>query len=101
MDRLTMEIAAGKIPDLFYTAILPINRYAGKGILEDLWPYIEKDAELGGRGGLFCRGPKSGRYGEPDSKQGAAVHRREQVGHALPTLLKIFLIENVTGTIKE
>ena len=50
--RLSTEIAAGKVPDLFCTADLPVRSYARQGLLEDLWPYIDADAELGGREAL-------------------------------------------------
>ena len=46
---------AGNVPDILNTAQLPIRQYAAKGLLEDLWPYIENDAEIGGRAGLMER----------------------------------------------
>lgn len=53
--RLLAEIIAGKGPDIIdmgYTAdasttLLPYQRMAQAGYLEDLWPYIENDTELG------------------------------------------------------
>ncbi|MBD5162756.1 MAG: extracellular solute-binding protein [Oscillibacter sp.] len=53
--RLLAEIMAGKGPDIIdmgYTAdasttLLPYQRMAQAGYLEDLWPYIENDTELG------------------------------------------------------
>lgn len=53
LTKLNTEIAAGNVPDLFYTQNLPISRYAAKGILEDLWPLIEADTEIGGRQALM------------------------------------------------
>jgi beta-lactamase regulating signal transducer with metallopeptidase domain/ABC-type glycerol-3-phosphate transport system substrate-binding protein len=50
--RLSTEIAAGNVPDLFCTADLPVRTYARLGLLEDLWPYIDADTELGGRDAL-------------------------------------------------
>lgn len=44
---LTTEITAGKIPDILNTAGLPMSQYAAKGLLEDLWPYIDNDPEIG------------------------------------------------------
>ena len=42
--KLNTEIIAGHIPDIFVlSSNMPINQYAGKGVLEDLTPYIEKD----------------------------------------------------------
>ncbi|MDE7245101.1 MAG: extracellular solute-binding protein [Oscillospiraceae bacterium] len=53
LTKLNTEIAAGHVPDIFYTDDLPMNRYAAKGILEDLWPYIEADTGIGGRQALM------------------------------------------------
>lgn len=50
--RLNAEIVSGKAPDLFCTKDLPVQTYAARGLLEDLWPYIEGDDELGGREAL-------------------------------------------------
>ncbi len=50
--KLTTEILAGNVPDLFYSTDLPLDRFAAKGVLEDLWPWIEQDTELGGREAL-------------------------------------------------
>lgn len=47
--KLTTEILSGKVPDIFSTNGLPIDRYGAKELLEDLWPFIENDTELGGR----------------------------------------------------
>ena len=47
ITKLNTEIISGKIPDLIYTANLPIGQYASQGVLEDLLPYIEKDPQLG------------------------------------------------------
>lgn len=58
-ERLMTELAAGNVPDILdlgYTngtaAMLPYQQLAQKGYLEDLWPYIESDPELG-REGVF------------------------------------------------
>ena len=48
LTKLNTEIISGQIPDIFYTANMPITQYAGQGILEDLRPYIDKDSELSG-----------------------------------------------------
>lgn len=47
ITKLNTEIMAGQVPDLIQTSSLPVSRYAGKGLLEDLWPYIDKDPDLG------------------------------------------------------
>lgn len=56
-DRLMTEIMAGNCPDILdlgsplgYKNQLPYQHLAEKGYLEDLWPYIEKDPELGRNG---------------------------------------------------
>ena len=53
LTKLNTEIIAGKVPDILDTSGLPIHQYGGKGLLEDLWPYIEADEELGGRDGVM------------------------------------------------
>lgn len=50
--RLTTDILSGNVPDMIATDNLPIYQYSGKGLLEDLWPYIDADEELGGRAGV-------------------------------------------------
>ena len=46
LTRLNAEVASGRAPDLWGSS-LPISAYARKGYLEDLWPWIESDPELG------------------------------------------------------
>lgn len=55
MQKLNTEILAGKVPDIISTSSLPIRQYGAKGILEDLWPFIESDKDIGGRAGLMDR----------------------------------------------
>lgn len=55
LDRLTTEILAGKIPDIIELQQMPYQQLAQKGYLEDLWPYIEGDPELGR--GAVMEGP--------------------------------------------
>lgn len=52
LTALNAQIVSGSAPDLFCTRELPIRAYADQGLLEDLWPYIDADTELGGRGAL-------------------------------------------------
>lgn len=56
-DLLITEILAGNIPDIFDLGdglpggdCLPYPLLVQKGYLEDLWPYIEKDPDLGREG---------------------------------------------------
>lgn len=38
------EVLAGKIPDLIVgNMMLPIRQYAARGMLENLWPYLDAD----------------------------------------------------------
>ena len=47
--KLNTEIIAGNVPDLL-DASMDIRQYAGKGLLEDLWPYIDSDPDIGREG---------------------------------------------------
>lgn len=46
LTKLNTEILAGKVPDLFANGLMmPMRQYAAKGLLEDLWTYIDADPE--------------------------------------------------------
>lgn len=45
-QRATTEILAGNIPDIMDDT-LPLALYGEKGLLADLWPYIDADPDLG------------------------------------------------------
>ena len=45
IDKLALEIIAGKIPDIMVVHGLPYRQYVKKGLLEDLYPYIDADPE--------------------------------------------------------
>lgn len=47
LTRLNLDMAAGNGPDILDMGSLPIRQYGAKGLLEDLWPYIEKDSDIG------------------------------------------------------
>lgn len=47
LTKLNTEIAAGNVPDILNVSGLPVQQYGAKGLLEDLWPYIDNDADLG------------------------------------------------------
>lgn len=49
---LSAEVASGSIPDVWDKS-MPLDLYARKGYFEDLWPWIDGDAELGGRDALM------------------------------------------------
>lgn len=52
LTKLTGELAAGNMPDLLDLSDMPYNQLASKGLLEDLYPYIDADSELS-RGDFF------------------------------------------------
>ena len=43
LTKLNTEILSGNVPDLLLTDGLPVRQYAAKGLLEDLYPYIDDD----------------------------------------------------------
>ncbi len=51
-ERLLTEIGAGNVPDILDMRGMPYMALAEKGYLENLWPYIENDPELGREGVL-------------------------------------------------
>ena len=46
MTKLNTEIISGNIPDMICVSELPYDQYAAKGLLEDLNPFIDSDAEF-------------------------------------------------------
>ena len=46
LTKLTTEIMAGNLPDLLGLNQLPYDQLASKGLLEDLYPYLDADKEL-------------------------------------------------------
>lgn len=46
LTKLTTEIMAGNLPDLIVMNQLPYEQMASKGLLEDLYPYLDADKEL-------------------------------------------------------
>ncbi|MDR0935876.1 MAG: extracellular solute-binding protein [Oscillospiraceae bacterium] len=51
LTKLNTEIISGTVPDMIYSSggELPIENYAVKGLLDDLYPYLDADTTLGGR----------------------------------------------------
>lgn len=47
LNKLNTEISAGQLPDLLDTNGINVRQYGAKGILEDLWPFIDNDPDLG------------------------------------------------------
>lgn len=46
LNKLLTEIMSGKLPDILSLTNLPYTQLAAKGLLEDLYPYIDADSEL-------------------------------------------------------
>ena len=46
LTKLNTEILSGNVPDMLCLSGLNYRQLASKGVLEDLYPYIENDAEL-------------------------------------------------------
>jgi len=47
LTKLNTEILSGNLPDLFLVdSQMPMETYAAKGIVQDLWPLIDSDPEL-------------------------------------------------------
>jgi ABC-type glycerol-3-phosphate transport system substrate-binding protein len=46
MVMMNTEILAGKVPDMILCFGIPYNQFASKGLFEDLYTYIDSDAEL-------------------------------------------------------
>ena len=62
--RMTTALTAGKMPDILcLNENLPVRRMEAKGMLEDLWPYIDADPDLG-RDTLMLRPLEAMRGGE-------------------------------------
>lgn len=47
IQKMNTEIVSGAGPDLIATDNIPLQQYAAKGVLVDLWPLIDGDSELG------------------------------------------------------
>ena len=46
MTKFMTEVMAGTLPDILPTSQLPYKQLASKGLLEDLYPYIDADKDL-------------------------------------------------------
>ena len=58
LTKLSTEIMSGKMPDLLALEGLPYRQLAAKGLLEDLYPYLDADPELS-RDSFFASALKS------------------------------------------
>lgn len=70
LEKLGLDIASGDAPDIYDLLALPLSQYVGKGLLENLYPYIDADGALSRAdyseallsameigGGLYCITP--------------------------------------------
>ena len=46
-QKLVTEMIAGNVPDIISVNGIGLRQYGAQGYLEDLWPYIDKDPDLG------------------------------------------------------
>jgi len=46
LSRLNTDILSGYTPDIFDLNTLPARSYENKGLIEDLWPWIDTDPEI-------------------------------------------------------
>ena len=46
LTKLNTEIISGNIPDILVTEQLPIRQYVAKGIIEDMWSFVDADPEF-------------------------------------------------------
>ena len=46
VTKLTTEIISGSVPDLFLTSSLPIDKYAAKGVVADLYTFMDGGSGL-------------------------------------------------------
>lgn len=47
LTRLSAEIISGRVPDILAVSNLPYRQYVARGLLEDLYPFIDSDPEFG------------------------------------------------------
>lgn len=47
--QMNTEVIAGKAPDILDVSYISLEQYIGKGLLENLTPYMERDSEIGMR----------------------------------------------------
>ena len=52
MTKLRTEILSGKLPDILDLTAMPTHQFAAKGLLMDLYPFLDADKELS-RGDFF------------------------------------------------
>ena len=78
---LSADVMSGRCPDLWDES-MPIDLYARKGYLEDLWPWIDGDEGLGGRDALMVRVLEAASVGGKLYKAGRSFSIQTLVGCA-------------------
>lgn len=79
LQKLGTEIVAGNVPDILAVDGMPLDQYAARGLIEDLWPFIDNDPDLG-RDKLMTRPLEAA-----------------EVGGILPQVFPGFTINSVVG----
>ena len=80
LTKLNTEILAGNMPDLLEVSEgLSLRQYAARGMIEDLWPFVESDPDLG-RAGVMER-----------------VLEADEIGGKLCRVFPRFTIETAAG----
>ena len=46
MNRMVVDIISGNQPDIYDLSTIPVGQYAARGLLEDLYPYIDEDTDI-------------------------------------------------------
>ncbi|MDR2590662.1 MAG: hypothetical protein LBC71_06730, partial [Oscillospiraceae bacterium] len=80
LTRLNTEIISGKIPDIIFVRSMPYNTFTGIGLLEDLYPFIDRDPE----------------YSRSDLMEG--VFRAAEIDGKLYQVFPTFVISTMLGS---
>ncbi|MDR2590069.1 MAG: extracellular solute-binding protein [Oscillospiraceae bacterium] len=46
LERLTLDITIGNVPDIMYLTQLPFYEWVDRGLFEDLYPFIDEDPDI-------------------------------------------------------
>ncbi len=94
--RLNNEIVSGKVPDLLDLSYINIGSYISKGILADLYPFL--DGEKAGRGSLA---DEKGSAGKESSADGESLAGKEGSADEESRLSREDLVPGVYQTYEE
>lgn len=79
LTKLTTELISGKLPDILNVAGLPYKQYVAKGMLADIYPFIDADAD----------------YARGDLVEGAL--RAAEIDGSLYQLFPSFYVNTIIG----